>query len=148
MAKKVIIPNLRAPKGFHFKIFKYYNSIKIQLLDAKTGYEVGNVGLYKAYPYRYKQSLETHSHLRVDLRGKGLGTLMYSKAIEWALKNGYRVKSSGSSSEMAERVWNGKGIRKHFNIRRIDRKSKGYFSDLWYAYAKPASKRAKRKGRR
>jgi GNAT superfamily N-acetyltransferase len=146
MNKKVILPNLRAPKGFRFKIVEQYGSVKVQLF--KNRKKVGHINMYKAYPYGKAEKLETHSWLHEDLRGKGIGTLLYSRAIEWALKNGYKVKSSGGSSEMAQRVWNSKGIRQHFRIRRIDRKNKGYFSDLWYAYAKPAPKKGGKHGQK
>ena len=136
------LPTLKAPKGYHFKVQKYsQHSIYVRLYDADER-EVGHIELVLSYPYNTKR-LATHSWLHEDLRGKGYGTLLYSKAIEWGMKHGYKVRSSGGSSEMAQRVWNGKGIRRHFTIRHINNR----LSDCgtWYAYPKKAAKRAIKK---
>jgi GNAT superfamily N-acetyltransferase len=150
MNKKVILPNLRAPKGYNFKIIEQQFNVLVQLRD-KNNRKVGEIRMNKryktkyqngGYKYKFLKKVETHSWLHESLRGKGIGTLLYSRAIEWGLKHGYKVRSSGGSSDMAQRVWNGKGIRQHFRIRRIDRKGTGYYSDLWYAYPKLAPKKA------
>lgn len=40
-----------------------------------------------------------------DLRGTGAGGWLYRQAIEWALRNGYAVKSDTSVSEYAQRIY-------------------------------------------
>lgn len=143
-SNKIIVPSIRAPKGYHFRISTKYGYIYVQLLDKKNQ-EVGHVNLHKYYPYaKEPKRVATHSWLHSDLRGKGIGTLIYSKAIEWGLKHGYKVRSSGSSSDEAERVWNGKGIRQHFSIRRRTTSEQGYVSDTWYAYVKGTKKNQKK----
>lgn len=59
---------------------------------------------------------ETHSQLFYSYRGQGLGTWMYAKVIQFALKKGLEVRSSLDTSEMAARVWRSKNLRRHFKI--------------------------------
>lgn len=60
---------------------------------------------------------------------------MYAKAIQFALQNGWKVRSSECPSDDAKRVWKGKTLRKYFSI-----KTKKYLPnrafDSFYAYAK------------
>lgn len=145
---KKAIPNLRAPKGFHFNVFRTrYDSIRVQLLRVSDGREIGSIDLEKVYPRYDNFRLETHSDLSSEFHNKGLGTLLYAKAIQWALKNGYKVMSSGTTSWMAKRVWEGKGIRKYYNIRRIKRWDEDDNARIiWHAHAKPVS--TKRRGKK
>jgi GNAT superfamily N-acetyltransferase len=143
MKKRVLLPSLRAPRGFRFKVIEQYSSVKVSLL--RDGSEVGHIHMYKPYPYKKKTRLETHSWLCEDYRGRGIGTLLYSRAIEWGLKNGWKVQSSGGSSEMAQRVWNGKGVRQHFRIRRRDT---NYGTHVWFAYGKPVPKKGVKNGQK
>jgi GNAT superfamily N-acetyltransferase len=155
MEKKIII---RAPKGFNVRYHIYtYNkeieSVYCELYDItkSSWHDIGRVVLERGIG----KVFETHSDLEDKYRGKGLGTLLYSKAIAWALNNGFKVKSSGDSSDMAQRVWEGKGLRKHFNIRKINKKHLAYpydsnrvlyTSETWHATKKGASvKRRKKK---
>jgi GNAT superfamily N-acetyltransferase len=135
MNKKV-----RAPAGYSFRITNGINqwdkSIYINLVYNKTKQIVGKVTLCPSY--LRSKAYETHSYLDDGWRNKGLGGIMYARAIQYCLENGYKVRSSGGSSEAAQRVWNGKVIRKYFLIRK--RKDK-YYPDsdtcaIWYAYEK------------
>lgn len=120
--EKKTAAKIRAPKGFRFSVVKTRRTsitervgeIAIQLHLSKTNEVVGHVALVHYDDNWY----ETHSGLDQEYWGKGLGVLMYSKAIVWGLRNGFRVRSSGCGSDMAMRVWNGKSIRKHFKIGR------------------------------
>lgn len=145
MSKKIII---KAPKGFRVRyVVHTYNkqieNVYCQLYDLSKNseYNVGSVSLERGYG----KTFNTHADLGFDYHGKGFGTLLYSKAIAWALNHGFKAQSSGDSSDMAKRVWNGKGLRKHFNIRKI---TKGYGNttytkETWYATKK--SVRGKKK---
>ena len=143
MKKKPELPIIRAPKGHHFFIYQEHdkNYIHVILLD-KHNRKVGYVDLHVPYPYKQKK-VATHSYLSHHLRGKKIGTKIYAKAIEWALKHGYKVKSSGSSSEDATRVWQGKGLRKLFDIksRHTD------YGLTWYANPKPNKGKGRGKSR-
>lgn len=81
----------------------------------------------------------THSNLDYRYHNKGLGALMYSKAIEWCLKRGYQCQSSGYSSEDAKRVWTGRTIRKYFTIKQKQTET-GVWANpeyqIWFAYEK------------
>jgi GNAT superfamily N-acetyltransferase len=73
----------------------------------KTRYKIGGIPIY-----------ETHSYLQENYHGKGIGTFMYSIAIEEAMKLGLRIGSSKRYSKFARRFWQSKSIRKLFKIRR------------------------------
>lgn len=134
MKKKITI---RSPNGFrvHYKVIKYDNivvSVVCRLTDMSKEYDnyAGNVELERVND---GDTFITHSNLRYEYHGKGLGTLLYAKAIAWAFDHGFKVRSSGSSSSMAKRVWESKGLRKHFNIRKIYRKANRYVpEETWY----------------
>lgn len=138
MEKKIII---RAPKGFNVRYHvntynKEIESVYCELYDVNknSGRDVGRVVLERGIG----KVFETHSSLANDYHGKGLGTLLYAKAIAWTLNHGFKVKSSGDSSDMAKRVWESKGLRKHFNIRKIKKtySYSTYTSETWYANKK------------
>ena len=134
---KTVLPTLRAPKGYHFKVErsgKYHTYIR--LFDS-TKMQVGYISLVKLNYNDTEKRWATHSYLRYDLHGKGLGALLYSKAIEWGLKHGYKIRSSGASSDMAQRVWKGKSLRQYFSIRH--RANKIHSAGTWYAYPKKAT---------
>jgi GNAT superfamily N-acetyltransferase len=92
--------------------------------------EIGHVSLIKVREGYF----ETHSSLNNEFHGKGLGALLYARAIQYALDIGWGVRSSGQSSELAQRVWRGKTIRKYFSIKL--QKGEDSYYDKWYAYAK------------
>lgn len=125
------IPKIRAPKGFSFRVKKVnqrYTSVSLH--TTMPNREIGHVSLIKVREGYY----ETHSDLNEDFHGKGLGALMYARAIQHALEKGWGVRSSGSSSSDAQRVWRGKTIRKYFAIKL--KKGEDQYYDKWYAYAK------------
>jgi hypothetical protein len=41
---------------------------------------------------------------------------MYVYGIQWALDRGYQVRSSGYTSKLAKRIWDGQTLKTHFNI--------------------------------
>lgn len=121
-------PAIRFPKDYSIVIKAYSRTgkklttlhkkdvgrIEVRLMHFKT--HIGSVELCKDY-YAKKPTLRTHSFLNSSYHRKGLGTLLYAKACRWAIQNGWTVTSSGYSSEQAQRVWRGKGIRSFFRIR-------------------------------
>jgi GNAT superfamily N-acetyltransferase len=130
---------VRAPKGFHFTVGKENRSCDCHICRADTknnkqvnlffgDKEIGNVTLIFN---QKKNSYVTHSWLSYDYHNKGLGSLMYAKAIQWCLDHGYGVSSSNSPSFEATRVWKGRVLRKFFLIRR-----KSVRSHTWHAYSK------------
>lgn len=80
----------------------------------KGGHVIGHIRLDRIGNKRYK----THSDLDIEYHNKGLGTLLYAKAIKFCLSRGYKISSSGYSSSPAKRVWEGKTIRSFFKIRK------------------------------
>jgi len=125
------IPKIRAPKGFTFRVKKVNQRFtSVTLLKTMANKEIGHVNLIRVREGYY----ETHSDLDDEFHGKGLGALMYARAIQHALEKGWRVQSSGSSSSEAQRVWRGKTIRKYFSIKL--KKGDDPYYDKWYAYAK------------
>jgi GNAT superfamily N-acetyltransferase len=138
---------IRLPKKYSFKVVKYHDywdgdKISIRLLYGKNHTRVGYVDLMADFYGRGHRSLETHSYLDPKHRGKKLGALMYAKAIQWCHENNRPVRSSGSSSEDAQRVWKGKTLRKFFNIRKSynsawARRNKDDYEATWKAYRKP-----------
>jgi GNAT superfamily N-acetyltransferase len=127
--KKKNITKVKAPKGFRFKILKPSDTVFVQLFDKATNQKIGNVNLVKLSDTTYA----THSWLDPRYHQKGFGTLMYARAIQWCHENGYVARSSGNSSEMAQRMWNGRSIRKFYSIKKKVRDSG---SATWYAYNK------------
>lgn len=122
------------PKGFSFRVSPEINNrVNVYLertvrLHTKV---VGNICLVR----HNRVSFETHSWLAEKFHGKGLGTLLYAKAIQWCLDNGYKVRSSGTTLEAAQRVWRGKGLRKYFTILTHKDGTNHHF-DMFYAVAK------------
>lgn len=153
------IPKIKAPEGFKFFIqhFDGRETVYLYLLkkDADTkldryGYlinmkwsdQIGRITLEKASRDTYR----THSRLDEEYWGKGYGTLMYARAIQWGLEHDYKITSSGSSSEKAKNVWKGNGIRKYFRIHsRMIEYHKGVYKPRWYAYPKVESHHAHKK---
>ena len=135
--RRKVIPKIRAPRGFFFRIQKEFydrklNNVMVILHDSSTRNKIGHVNLVKCGIY-----METHSFLEDAYHERKLGALMYTRAFQWALENGFRVRDGGAS-EQAQRVWRGNTIRKHFKIRiyknSIDRENPNY--DHFFAYAK------------
>src|ERR1700679_1172457 len=119
-------PRIRAPKDFKFKVVEEKNyqgqswgytvklfhremvdtrvpikgkKFKVKIVKKMSDRYIGHVRL--ARNYQKPEVLNTHSQLHNDFHHKGLGALIYAKAIQVGLDNGYRVHSSGSSSDMA-----------------------------------------------
>jgi len=116
---------IRLPKGYHFKITRNagckgeccheYLSHRIELMDGNVW--VGRIDLHLKSPNAQGiKWFETHSNLGDIYRNRKLGALLYAKAAQWCLRQGYRVSSSTSPSPDAQRVWNGKTIRKYVRI--------------------------------
>jgi GNAT superfamily N-acetyltransferase len=141
-----MIAKIKAPKGYKFKITKYKygdkkNSYDVHVKLYHEGFEIGNVELIQQDNGKY----ETHSQLDYGYRGQKLGVTMYARAIQWCLDHGYKVSSSGQSSEMAQRVWKSKTLRKFFRITKeipqINRNLISVYANkdniaMWRAYAK------------
>lgn len=124
-----ILSQINTPKGFSFRVnARDRKHVAIQLF--RSGNFIGRVTLYKRSTGVY----ETHSYLDDRYHGKGLGAIMYMRAIKWALEHKCSVRSSGASSDKARRVWEGKTIRKFFSIKK--RKGEQKHWDVWYAYPK------------
>lgn len=139
-SKKITI---KSPKGFMVKYkYRFYNNklnaVQFYLYD-KSNLE-HNIG-YLILEKNTGRSLVTHSGLDSEYRGRGLGNLLYTKGIAWALNHGYWVRSSGNSSDMAQRVWEGKGLRERFNIRKYIDNTFSYTRTTWYATKKRSAKR-------
>jgi GNAT superfamily N-acetyltransferase len=133
MKKKTLTPKIRAPKGFHFKIKNYdprSSYVRIFLFSNNEKTPIGSLDLEKIYR---RKAFYTHSRLDERFRGQKLGALMYAKAIQWGLENGYSVRSSGGTSDLAQRVWKGSTIRKYFSIRE---KKTNWGGMIWYAFNK------------
>jgi GNAT superfamily N-acetyltransferase len=145
MKKKI---NVRAPNGFRVKYrFEQYrgeiHNVYCELFDMSNNhYAIGQVELVR---YR-KGTFATHSNLDTKYWNQGLGRLIYSKAIAWALNHGYKVRSSGGSSDMAKRVWSGKGLRQLFDIQKKVKRYTYSSTETWYAYRKGSL--SKKKGKR
>jgi hypothetical protein len=143
MKKKI---RVRAPNGFHFKFrFEQYknkiHNVYCELYQTSSDlYAIGQVELVEYG----KKSFATHSNLNQQFWNQGLGTLMYAKAIAWALNHGYKVRSSGGSSEMAKRTWSGKRLHALFDIRKVNKRYSYSTAETWYAYPKGTFKKAKK----
>jgi GNAT superfamily N-acetyltransferase len=108
--KKVI-----APKGYYFRVVKPYvhGGFSIRLFKKNNSGEIGHVNLQRKDNGDYG----THSYLFPQYRNQGLGALMYAKAIQWGREHGLRVRSSGGSSDDAQRVWRGSSLQRWFDVK-------------------------------
>lgn len=125
---------IRAPKGFEFNIIRPTDpddNVTVELRLKNGGKRIGSVELEKSLRGKF---YSTHSYLDVEFREQKLGTLMYARAIKWCLDNNFKPRSSGYSSDDAERVWESRSLRKYFRIR--CRRSKGSEYRTWFAYDK------------
>jgi len=105
--------NIVAPRGYYFRVVKgIYGGWSVKLYKRKIG-EIGHINLVRVYTGCYA----THSHLDNKFHNKGLGALLYAKAIQWGIKHGYRIRSSGGSSRDAQRVWRGSTLKRWFDIK-------------------------------
>jgi GNAT superfamily N-acetyltransferase len=135
---------IKLPVNYSFKVEKLHDywdgeKISVRLMYGKNHTRVGYVDLIPSYR---KRSYQTHSYLDPKHRGKKLGALMYAKAIQYCHVNNLPVRSSGESSEDAQRVWNGKTLRKFFVIHKRynnawARQNKDDYEATWRAYRKP-----------
>jgi GNAT superfamily N-acetyltransferase len=139
---------IKLPKGFRVKI-RSYSDVRldkvIELISDKyypyrPGFELeSNPPFCYGYIemiYVGDDTYETHSYLDEQLRGKGLGAMLYAKAIQWCHRNGYKIRSSGCTSKEAKRVWKGDSIRNYFRIRKLKKRLWGVPRTVWYAYPK------------
>ena len=137
MLKKLALKS-KTPTGFFFKTSTgTYGDIFIKLYKRfrNSNRKIGQIRLVNEGKNKYA----THSNLDYRYHNKGLGALMYSKAIEWCLQRGFRCQSSGYSSDDAKRVWQGKTIRKYFDIK-VKQTESGQWANpdyqTWFAYEK------------
>lgn len=138
---------IKIPKGFkivkvlnqcgitfelHDKEFKKLPGRKYWGKTYKSYQVIGSIDLQR--PGKDKNRYVTHSILDYKYHNRGLGLLMYMFAINYALKKGWKVSSSGNTSEAAQRLWKSKRLRKYFTIKR----KKGIIPtfDKWYVYNK------------
>jgi GNAT superfamily N-acetyltransferase len=129
------LPKIRAPKGFTFRIRKRdYQETTVSLFTTDHKVEIGYINLIMVR--ERPKFFETHSRLNEEYWGQGLGALLYARAIQHALEQGWRIRSSGSSSNQAQNVWRGKTLRKYFSIRFKPGDDPYSRDDKWYAYAK------------
>ena len=145
-----LVKSPRVPQGYYFKVhmecdcFVFGKSIEIELYhkNSRGGrYPIGSVTLQPCGKTASGiQKWETHSGLSSLYWNKKLGVTMYVRAIKWCLDRGYNVQSSISTSELAQRVWNGKTIRKYVRI--IKRKHTYEYGATytWHAYPKQGTK--------
>lgn len=139
MEKKI---SIRTPEGFsvRYRIHIYNKQIEnvyCELYVKGNSYPIGNVELERDMGKVFK----THANLDDKYHNRKLGTLLYAKAIAWVLNHGFKVRSSGDSSDMAKRVWESKGLRKHFNIRKLYVKSNRFLlEETWYPSRKKKNK--------
>ena len=149
---KLSQPKIKLPKRYCFSIVHsvvdYENYTYIYLNDkslTKTGmidstwsaYGGTRIGRVTLAPSSFRKDKKffyrTHSTLDSKYHGKGLGTMMYAKAIQWALSEGHRVSSSGDSSMLAKRMWTGKSIRKYC---KVVARVRADGRPIWYCYSK------------
>lgn len=138
--KKSELARVRAPKGYSFKVVPpdYAGGYTyVRLFKKGVPYHIGQISLenYGA------NTFATHSRLEDAYHGKGLGAIMYAKAIQWCLDNGYKVRSSGSPSEYAQRVWGGSSLRRYFSIRQIQN---GSYYKTWSVLKQKKKQAAKK----
>lgn len=126
---------IKCPKGYHFVVTAprptrsiAYNSnslptsevrsIWIELYNSKTKEKIGYVDLVLT-KYNF---WETHSTLDDEEQGKGLGVLMYAKAIDVGLKNELVVKSSTAPSDDAKRTWKSRRLNALYEIKQQNKR--------------------------
>lgn len=78
----------------------------------KKSHLLGYVELHKKYRGRFA----THSYVKQKYRGKGYGSKLYSHAIGYAIKKGYKVGSSYFPSDAARGTWSGKYLNSRYKI--------------------------------
>ena len=109
---------MRCPKGYFLKVTPLRRGANkrfwVELHKRGELLEVGHVAVVKAK----RELWETHARLDDEEHGKGFGVLMYAKAIDVALKKGFKVASSDSPSEDAIRVWSSKRLNAMYRFRR------------------------------
>lgn len=120
---------IKNPAGLILKVDnENFYSINFHLYNSED-YCVGYLELERVSKDRY----ETHSYLDPEYQGLGIGAYLYSKAIQFCHKKGYRVSSSNFPSKSAKRIWVGNTLKKRFKI--VKRKYK-YKRVKWFAYPK------------
>lgn len=118
---------MRAPNGFRLKVVHdtvvsmAYESDSVILPIApaiiiKLFHGTEEVGYVELVATR-DGAWETHSLLDEEFRGRGLGILMYAKAIDVVLRRGQVVRSSHLPSADATRTWKSERLNELFKIR-------------------------------
>lgn len=136
---------IRLPKGFRFEIEEPIfcnDEYDCSCLDGEILLYhhkelIGSVELdLSNNHYKNSRKAVTHSWLERNYHGQGLGVLMYAKAIKYCMQKGYKIQSSGYSSEDAARVWKSKSLRQYFNIRSKIEDKKYPMDKTWVPYLK------------
>lgn len=134
---------IRLPKGYRFKITRNSGCKgeccrdnpmhTVEIMDGDVW--VGRVNLrFSGRNAQGMKKFETHSLVNDIYRNKKLGALIYAKAAQWCLRQGYRVSSSTSPSSDAQRVWKGRTIRRYL---RIIKRPTGLGTTQYHCYHKP-----------
>lgn len=146
------------PKNYKFVYFWDYTdefdninpTLKLNLLyksshGNKFDGTYDSIGTVNAVPAdRIRGKYETHSFLFPKFRKKGLGTLMYAKAISLLLSKGYKIQSSEFPSGAAQRVWKSKSLKKYFDITTV-KVNRKYYNGFDTIYVPSQKKRSNAK---
>lgn len=147
---KAKLPSIPAPRGFHWHIQQEADTVDIELRD-RSNLRIGGIHMYLVQLIP-EPVFETHSDLSDMYHGRGWGTKLYAKAIQWCLSHGFKVRSSTSPSKFATRVWKSHGLRELFLVRKVKTVHKDilgrYTTNTWRAYNKPVLGKKKVAARR
>lgn len=92
------------------------NIVQFRLIEIESRTETGYVELVET-PFGH---WETHTFLDEELRGKGLGIELFSRAFKQSLEKHRRVMSSTYTSDAAIRLWESKTLNKLYEIEKVD----------------------------
>lgn len=107
------------PKGFYIEtdidIGKYndIDNVYFYLKKINQKFIIGEL----LFRYRLGYEYSTHSDLREEYCNKGLGISLYVAGINAIIQSGNRVVSDTVQSIHSRRLWQGRTIRKYFNIK-------------------------------
>lgn len=141
--RKSELARVRAPRGYSFEVNKPTTGISYAYVKLYKKGVPGFIGRVTLEPDGSKRFV-THSRLDDAYHNQGLGALMYAKAIQWCLDNGYKVRSSYSPSSYAQRVWAGSSLRRYFSIRD---NSKNVYSKSWTVLRQKKKPRSRKKAK-
>jgi GNAT superfamily N-acetyltransferase len=102
-----------------YYVYLFDENYTDQYNKVPTRMQVGSINLCFTKKINGRLKYETHSQLNPPYQNKGLGLLIYQRAIEFCLMNGYRISSSCSPSLMAQRLWKSRKLRSNFKVRKI-----------------------------